>query len=77
MQVCNDAGRKPKIVVKLIRTDGGYLGTPRRRRTWRPTKSFGELAASTEPKISEWGNPLVQPVESIDRYEPTQPTETS
>ncbi len=44
-------------VVKQIRADGGYLGTQRRRRTWRPTKSSGELAASTEPEISEWGNP--------------------
>ncbi len=37
--------------------NGGYLGTQRRRRTWLPTKSFGELEASNEPKISEWGNP--------------------
>ncbi len=44
-------------VVKLIRADGGYLGTQRRRRTWRPTKHFGELEASIDPKISEWGNP--------------------
>ncbi len=44
-------------VVKLERADGGYLGTQRRRRTWRPTKSSGELEASNEPEISEWGNP--------------------
>ena len=44
-------------VVKLIRADGGYLGTQRRRRTWRPTKHSGELEASIEPEISEWGNP--------------------
>ena len=54
-------------LVKLQRADGGYLGTQRRRRTWRPTKSFGELAASRDPKMSEWGNPKVLPVESIDR----------
>ena len=52
-------------------TDGGYLGTPRRRRTWRPTKSSGELAASDYPGVSEWVNPILQPVEYIDRYERT------
>jgi hypothetical protein len=45
------------LVVKLIRADGGYLGTQRRRRTWLPTKHSGELEASIEPEISEWGNP--------------------
>jgi hypothetical protein len=44
-------------VVKLIRADGGYLGTQRRRRTWLPAKSSGELEANIEPEISEWGNP--------------------
>jgi len=44
-------------MVKLIRADGGYLGTQRRRRTWRPTKSSGELEASIDPEMSEWGNP--------------------
>jgi len=44
-------------VVKLIRAYGGYLGTQRRRRTWRPTKHSEELEASIEPEISEWGNP--------------------
>jgi hypothetical protein len=44
-------------VVKLRRADGGYLGTQRRRRTWLPTKHSGELEASIEPEISEWGNP--------------------
>ena len=60
-----------KRLVKLIMTDGGYLGTPRRRRTWRPTKSSGELAASDYPGVSEWVNPILQPVEYIDRYERT------
>ncbi len=46
------------FVVKLQRAYGGYLGTQRRRRTWRPTIRSGELEASTEPEISEWGNPL-------------------
>jgi len=45
-------------VVKLIRAYGGYLGTQRRRRTWRPTKSSGELEASIDPEVSEWGNPV-------------------
>ena len=44
-------------MVKLIRANGGYLGTQRRRRTWLPTKSSGELEANIEPEISEWGNP--------------------
>lgn len=58
-------------VVKRIRADGGYLGTQRRRRTWRPTKSSGELAASIEPEVSEWGNPRYSLLNQIDRYEPT------
>jgi hypothetical protein len=44
-------------VVKLIRADGGYLGTQRRRRTWLPTIYSGELEANIEPEVSEWGNP--------------------
>lgn len=46
-----------KSEIKLKRADGGYLGTQRRRRTWLPTKRFGELEASTDPEMSEWGNP--------------------
>jgi hypothetical protein len=45
-------------VVKLQRANGGYLGTQRRRRTWRPTISSGELEASIDPEMSEWGNPV-------------------
>ena len=45
-------------VVKLIRANGGYLGTQRRRRTWLPTKCSGELEANFEPEMSEWGNPM-------------------
>ena len=37
------------IVVKLIRANGGYLGTQRRRRTWLPTICYGELEASVDP----------------------------
>jgi hypothetical protein len=46
-----------KKVVKLQRADGGYLGTQRRRRTRLPAIHFGELEASIDPKVSEWGNP--------------------
>ena len=49
--------KEKEIVVKLIRANGGYLGTQRRRRTWLPTKCSGELEANKEPEISEWGNP--------------------
>ena len=52
-----DSRKLDMNVVKLIRAYGGYLGTQRRRRTWRPTKSSGELEASDEPGMSEWGNP--------------------
>ena len=48
---------KRNQVVKLQRADGGYLGTQRRRRTWLPTICPGELEASFEPGVSEWGNP--------------------
>ena len=42
---------------KLERAHGGCLGTKRRRRTWQTAKSDGELYASIDPSISEWGNP--------------------
>ena len=47
-----------RFVVKLQRAYGGYLGTQRRRRTWLPTIRFGELEASIDPEVSEWGNPI-------------------
>ena len=47
-----------KIDVKLVRAAGGCLGIERRRRTYIPTKSSGELERSIDPEISEWGNPL-------------------
>ena len=40
-----DVKAKEKVV-KLIRANGGYLGTQRRRRTWLPTKCSGELEAN-------------------------------
>ena len=53
-----DVKAKKRKVVKLIRANGGYLGTQRRRRTWLPTKCSGELEANFEPEMSEWGNPM-------------------
>lgn len=42
---------------KLLRIQRGCLGTVSRRRTWLPAISIGELEASCDPVISEWGNP--------------------
>ena len=44
-------------LVKRISAQGGCLGTSRRRRTWQAAKSLGELQASKDPGVSEWGNP--------------------
>ena len=46
-----------RLMVKLLRADGGCLGTRRRRRTWKTAISFGELLTGFDPEISEWGNP--------------------
>ena len=43
-------------MVKLLRAYGGCLGASRRRRTWQAAKSLGELQASIDPGMSEWGN---------------------
>ncbi len=43
---------------KLLRVQGGCLGTKSRRRTRLPAKSVGELEANDDPAVSEWGNPL-------------------
>jgi hypothetical protein len=43
--------------VKRESAQGGCLGTSRRGRTWQAAKSLGELQASVDPGISEWGNP--------------------
>jgi len=45
-------------VVKLGRAHGGCLGAKSRRRTGRTPKCHGELYASMDPWMSEWGNPL-------------------
>ena len=62
-------------LIKRESAQGGCLGTDRRRRTWQAAKSLGELQASVDPGMSEWGNPLG--VISKHRKEPTQGTETS
>ncbi len=46
-----------RFMVKLLRADGGCLGTRRRRRTWKAAISFGELLTGFDPEVSEWGNP--------------------
>ena len=77
--ICNDSLRIKffdlEFVVKLLRAFGGCLGFSRRWRTWQAALSLGELQASVDPGISEWGNPLG--VISKHRKEPTQGTETS
>lgn len=45
-------------MVKKISAHGECLGSKRRRKTWQPAKSPGELATSIDPRISEWGNPI-------------------
>lgn len=49
----------------------------RRGRTWQAAKSFGELQASEDPEMSEWGNPAWVILRHGLRAEPTQGTETS
>ena len=63
--------------VKRISARGGCLGTDRRGRTWQAAKSLGELQASVDPGISEWGNPArVMPCHPR-KGGPTRGTETS
>ena len=45
-------------MVKKLSAQGGCLGSKRRRKTWQPAKSLGELATSFDPGMSEWGNPI-------------------
>ena len=49
--------RRSDEKIKLQRAQGGCHGARRRRRTRQAAKSFGELQASVDPEISEWGNP--------------------
>ena len=49
--------RREEVRVKIVRAYGGCPGIRERRRTQRASKSHGELRASVDPWISEWGNP--------------------
>ena len=51
------AARKAVREVKLIRAQGGCLGTRSRRKTRQAAKSHGEGQIPGEPWVSEWGNP--------------------
>ena len=68
-------------MVKKLSAQGECLGSKRRRKTWQPAKSSGELATSIDPGMSEWGNPpgeiLASRTEYIGPEKRTQGTETS
>jgi hypothetical protein len=68
-------------MVKEISAQGECLGSKRRRKTWQPAKSLGELATSFDPGVSEWGNPIGEILsfwsEYIGPVKQTQGTETS
>ena len=68
-------------MVKKLSAQGECLGSKRRRKTWQPAKSLGELATSFDPGVSEWGNPIREIVlswtEFIGPVKRTQGTETS
>ena len=68
-------------MVKKLSAHGECLGSKRRRKTWQPAKSPGELATSFDPRISEWGNPVDESLSSWSEYigpaKRTQGTETS
>ena len=68
-------------MVKKLSAHGGCLGSKRRRKTWQPAKSPGELATSIDPRISEWGNPIEEILSSCTGYIGTEKrtwgTETS
>ena len=69
-------------VDQATRARGGCLGTGRRGRTWQAAKSHGELQASVDPWVSEWGNPAgVMPGHRAGEYiactRRTRGTETS
>ena len=68
-------------MVKKLSAQGECLGSKRRRKTWQPAKSPGELATSIDPRISEWGNPIGEILLSCTEYigaeKQTWRTETS
>ena len=51
--------RSERESVSKRRACGGCLGVVRRRRTQQAAKSLGELQASEDPGVSEWGNLIV------------------
>ena len=55
-------------MAKRKSANGGCLGSKRRRRTWNPAKSHGELETSIDPWVSEWGNPAVEIQSFITEY---------
>jgi hypothetical protein len=55
-------------MVKKESAQGGCLGSKRRRKTWQPAKSFGELATSIDPRMSEWGNPIGEGLSFLTEY---------
>jgi hypothetical protein len=68
-------------MVKKESAQGECLGSKRRRKTWQPAKSPGELATSDDPRMSEWGN-LTREIslscsEKIGAEKQTLGTETS
>jgi hypothetical protein len=50
-------GRFPGHWPSVVRAHGGCLGADRRGRTWQAAKSHGEVHATFDPWMSEWGNP--------------------
>lgn len=68
-------------MVKERSAQGGCLGSKRRRKTWQPAKSPGELATSIDPGTSEWGDligeALLSRPEHIRPEKRTLGTETS
>ena len=49
--------REEVMGVKVLRAHGECLGACGRRRTWQAAISCGEVQATLDPQISEWGNP--------------------
>ena len=52
-------GADKRSLVKTRRAQDGCLGTGSRRRTRQAAKSRGELQISLDPRVSEWGNPVM------------------
>ena len=52
-----ERSREEVVGVKVLRAHGECLGACGRRRTWQAAISCGEVQATIDPQISEWGNP--------------------